>query len=177
METLSDDERLAELLRLGVSPNLIKLASGTHLHPAFQTLGIGYPSEDWSMELPKDFVPMWRCGATVTGCQLTMHGLEFVRVYLALAGMPLVRIALTEQGLLTEVFHVLLDHQAKAGEAIDDDLSGAAKAVGFEFYQELKAKHMPLGQTRDLQERAMVALIDSRSKRIETVNPSRPAAI
>lgn len=163
MTVIAQDQRNAELSRLGASAPLMRLAAGQCLHEAFRDCCLGparYVYHDARTPDGPPWVPLWDRGTRVCGVRERTGGLEFIEFSVELPVMFEV-IAGTEQGFWATRFDFL--HEL---DMSSDVLRQAASLVGFRFMDRfLDAREAAEDQLvsfsdhqRWLQE--MVALID-----------------
>lgn len=130
MTVIAQDQRMAELRRLGASAPLMRLAAGECLHEAFRDGCLG-PARyvDHGAKAPEGppWIPLWGRGTRVSGARQRSGGLEFIEFSIE-APDAFDVVAGTEQGFWATRFDFL--HEL---DMPDDVLRQAASLVGFRF--------------------------------------------
>jgi hypothetical protein len=128
MAAIPEDQRIAELHRLGLSTPLIRLASGEVVHELFRYSCLGPPYYVYHGAGTPDgplLVPLWDCNDTVAGVWEQADGLEFIEFSIE-ADDEYGPLARTEQGFWATQFDFLYETDAPLSE-----LRRAAAIVGF----------------------------------------------
>ena len=130
MGTISEDRRLAEMRRLGLSDPLIALSAGTLLHELFRDACLGPPFTVYHGAGAPDgpeLVPLWDNNDRVTGVWERPDGMEFIRFDIE-SDDEYESLSRTEQGLWTTLFDFLYESDAPLNE-----LKDAAAIVRFAY--------------------------------------------
>lgn len=132
MTVVPEDQRIAELRRLGVSEALVRLASGDRVHETFRNSCLGPPHHPYHLAPPPPgppFVPLWDNQDGVVGVWERSDGLEFIE-YDIEAEDPdeYTPLAHTEQGFWVTQFDFFNQCDVPPTE-----LREAADAVGFRY--------------------------------------------
>jgi hypothetical protein len=130
MTAVPENQRIAELRRLGMSEPLIRLSSGEGLHDRFRYSCLGPPYYVYHGAGTPDgplLVPIWDCNDTVVGVWERADGPEFIEFSIEADDeyWPLAR---TEQGFWATQFDFFYEADTPLGE-----LREAAAVVGFRF--------------------------------------------
>ena len=137
MATVPENQRIAELRRLGASEPLVRLSSGEVIHEMFRYGCLGPPYYVYhgaSTPAGPPLIPLWDRNDTVVGVWERLDGPEFIEFSIESDDgyTPLAR---TEQGFWTTQFDFFYESDAPLGE-----LGAAAEAVGFRFVDQYLAR-------------------------------------
>jgi hypothetical protein len=130
MALVAEDQRMAELQRLGASVALLQLAAGVCIHAAFGGSCLGPPYYVYHGAGVPDgpaFVPLWDHCSRVCGMRRRPDGVEFIEFSIE-APRDFKILATTEQGFWASRFDFFYEC-----EVPNDVLRAAADAVGFRF--------------------------------------------
>jgi hypothetical protein len=144
MAAVAEDQRIAELRRLGASESLVRLASGDCVHEMFRDGSLGPPYYVYHMAgtpAGPPLIPLWDCNDTVLGVWERADGPEFVEFSIEREDedeyTPLAR---TEQGFWATQFDFYYECDIPP-----EELREAAAAVGFRFLDRLVAAREAAG--------------------------------
>jgi hypothetical protein len=131
MVAVAEDQRIAELRRLGASEALVRLSSGEAVHQMFRSC-LGPPYYVYHMAgtpAGPPLVPLWDCNDTVFGVWERPDGPEFIEFSIeAEDEHEYTSLARTEQGFWATQFDVFYECDVPL-----DELREAAAAVGFRY--------------------------------------------
>jgi hypothetical protein len=162
MPVVPETTRLNELRRLGLSEPVVRLAAGDHPHPAFRFACQGPWAAYHAAAVPDGppLAPLWQCSGGVTGVWVQDGRPEFIEVNIETDSDEYEVLAHTEQGLLARLFFDLVEYEAN--DRGDDDLPGAAAAVGFRYLDEVRAVCFSDEGPTDERVQALVDAVDVR---------------
>jgi hypothetical protein len=170
MSVVSEDRRLPELRRLGLSDALIRQSAGEQLHdllwfrckgpPWYVYHGAGFPDGP-------PLLPLWDCCDSVTGLWDQADRMEFLEFSIECPEEYTI-LAHTEQGLWATVF---VDLYEDRDDLSWEDFRPVAQLVGFQYLDQLateyeKASHQN-SEDRQSFVQAAVARIDQWSANFE----------
>ena len=130
MSVIPENQRIAELRRLGASEALVRLSSGELLHEVFRGSCLGPPYfvyHEASVPDGPPLVPLWDHDNHVVGVWQRTAGLEFIE-YSIEAAHKYTPLARTEQGFWATQFDFLYECDIPL-----EKLREAAAAVGYRF--------------------------------------------
>lgn len=166
MAVVPENQRIAELLRLGISEQLIRLSSGEAVHEMFRYGCLGPPyyvyHEAGTPEGPP-LVPLWDCNNTVLGIWERPDGLEYIEFSIE-AHSEYTTLARTEQGFWAAQF----DFFYESGVSLEE-LRESAAVVGFRYFdrqlasRELEGSRLTTFEGHAAWLRDLVARIDRES--------------
>lgn len=166
MAAVPENQRVAELQRLGVSDALVRLSRGEAIHEAFRHNCLGPPYYVYhSAGTPEGppLVALWDRQDTVIGLWRRPDGLEFVEFSIEVDD-EFTSLARTEQGFWATQIDLLYECEKPL-----EELEEAAAAVGFRFLERhmkaRRANESMLGtfETHRTWLRRLVASIDHES--------------
>ena len=162
MPVISEESRLNEMRRLGLSEPVIRLSAGEIIHDLFRYEEAPYyVYHDAEVPDGPDLIPLWDGSDMVTGVWEKDGRLEFIRFCIE-SPHEFSVLAKTEQGLLATLF--IQYYEFTDGEA--GSLREPARLIGFRFLDELVASYESLShktsEEHDTFVRKFVAQIDQR---------------